>query len=102
MSKIQKLVKYISNKDYRFKVNMSNGFCDSMPDDVYLKRLFKIVVGYDLNLDNPQTFNEKLQWLKIYDHNPLYTTMVDKYEVKKYWRNAYYSYSWSVGTVWRH
>ena len=84
MSKIQKLVKYILNKDYRFRVNMANGLCDSMPDDAYLKRLFKIVVGYDLNLDSPQTFNEKLQWLKLHDHNPLYTTMVDKYEAKKY------------------
>ena len=84
MSKVQKLIKYISNKDYRFRVNISNGFYDSMPDDVYLKRLFKAVVGYDLDLDNPQTFNEKLQWLKIYDHNPLYTTMVDKYEAKAY------------------
>lgn len=84
MSKIQKLVKYISNKDYRFKVNMANGFYDSMPDDVYLKRLFKIIVGYDLNLDNPQTFNEKLQWLKLHDRNPLYTIMVDKYEAKAY------------------
>ena len=37
-----------------------------------------------LNLKNPQTFNEKLQWLKIYDRKPIYTTMVDKYEVKNY------------------
>lgn len=37
-----------------------------------------------LNLKNPKTFNEKLQWLKLYDRNPLYTTLVDKYEVKKY------------------
>ena len=41
-------------------------------------------MGYPLNIDNPQTFNEKLQWLKLYDRNPLYTTMVDKYEAKKY------------------
>lgn len=37
-----------------------------------------------LNLKTPQTFNEKLQWLKIYDRKPIYTTMVDKYEVKNY------------------
>ena len=35
-------------------------------------------------MKNPQTFNEKLQWLKIYDRKPIYTTMVDKYEVKNY------------------
>lgn len=37
-----------------------------------------------LNLDNPKTFNEKLQWLKLYDRKPEYTKMVDKYEAKKY------------------
>ena len=37
-----------------------------------------------LNLDNPITYNEKLQWLKLYDRNPQYTKMVDKYEVKNY------------------
>ena len=39
---------------------------------------------YKLNLKNPRTFNEKLQWIKLYDHNPLYTTLVDKYRVKQY------------------
>lgn len=41
-------------------------------------------MGIRLNLKNPQTFNEKLQWLKLYDRNPEYTKMVDKYEVRKY------------------
>ena len=36
------------------------------------------------NLRDPQTFNEKLQWLKLHDHRPQYTRMVDKYEAKKY------------------
>lgn len=55
-----------------------------VPEEWYLKRKFKKQVGYPLNLDNPRTFNEKLQWLKLRDHNPLYTKMVDKYEAKKY------------------
>lgn len=38
----------------------------------------------ELDLNNPQTYNDKLQWLKLYDHNPLYTTLVDKYSVKKW------------------
>ncbi|MBD3921515.1 glycosyl transferase [Paenibacillus sp. PR3] len=41
-------------------------------------------MGKKLNLNDPQTFNEKLQWLKLYDRNPLYTRLVDKYEVRKY------------------
>ena len=49
-----------------------------------LKNMFKERMGYSLDLENPKTFNEKLQWLKLHDHNPLYTTMVDKYAVKKY------------------
>ena len=41
-------------------------------------------MGCNLDLENPKTFNEKLQWLKIHDRKPIYTTMVDKYEVKRY------------------
>ena len=41
-------------------------------------------MGKKLTLTAPQTFNEKLQWLKLYDRKPIYTTMVDKYEAKKY------------------
>lgn len=41
-------------------------------------------MNYPLNLKKPTTFNEKLQWLKLYDRNPLYTKLVDKYAVKDY------------------
>ena len=54
-----------------------------MSDERYLKLLFKDRMGYKLNLKDPKTFNEKLQWLKLYNRRPEYTTMVDKYEVKK-------------------
>ena len=62
----------------------ARGFLNWMPDGVYLRILYKARTGKKLNLQNPQTFNEKLQWLKLYDRRPEYTTMVDKYEVKKY------------------
>lgn len=55
-----------------------------LPDKVYLKICYKLLMGKKLDLNNPKTFNEKLQWLKIYDRKPEYTRMVDKYEVKKY------------------
>lgn len=55
-----------------------------IPDDIYLRWQFKRIMGYPLDLKNPKTFNEKLQWLKLYDRKPIYTTMVDKYEAKKY------------------
>ena len=54
------------------------------PDKIYLNNKFKQVFGRDIDWKNPTTFNEKLQWLKIYDRNPLYTQLVDKYEVRKY------------------
>lgn len=53
-------------------------------DGIYLKILYRYKMGKRLNLDSPKTFNEKLQWIKLYDRKPIYTTMVDKYEVKKY------------------
>ena len=55
-----------------------------MSDKFYLKVLWKQVMGYELDLKHPTTFNEKLQWLKLYDRNPLYTTLVDKYRVKQW------------------
>ena len=51
-------------------------------DERYLKLLYISRFGRPLNLENPQTFNEKLQWLKLHDRNPLYTKLVDKAEVK--------------------
>lgn len=53
-------------------------------DKLYIQILWKGKMSYPLNLKNPQTFNEKLQWLKLHDHNPNYSKMVDKYEVKRY------------------
>ena len=55
-----------------------------MSDKLYLKLKFRVKMKKSLHLKNPQTFNEKLQWLKLHDRKPIYTTMVDKYEVKKY------------------
>lgn len=54
------------------------------PDDVYVKLLYYLHMKRKLNLGEPKTFNEKLQWLKLYDHNPNYTSLVDKYESKKF------------------
>lgn len=56
----------------------------NLNDAAYIKALFQAEMGYALNLDAPQTFNEKLQWLKLYDRRPIYTVMADKYAVKEY------------------
>ena len=55
-----------------------------MPDKWYLMIMFRILMRRKLNLANPKSFSEKLQWLKLYNRRPEYTMMVDKYTVKKY------------------
>ena len=55
-----------------------------IPDKLYLQMLYRRVFNKKLDLENPQGYNEKLFWLKLYDRRPEYTTMVDKYAVKQY------------------
>lgn len=55
-----------------------------IPDSLWLKYMYWRTLKKPLNLKNPCTFNEKLQWLKLHDRNPLYTQMVDKYGVREY------------------
>lgn len=55
-----------------------------IPDKAYIKMVYRLRMKKKLNLKNPQTLNEKLQWLKLYDRKSVYSIMVDKYEVKKY------------------
>lgn len=59
-------------------------FSHIIPDALYLQLRYRRVFHRHLNLKNPKTFNEKLQWLKLYDRKPEYTRMVDKYEAKQY------------------
>lgn len=54
------------------------------PDKLYLTLLFRLKMRYWMDWENPKTYSEKLQWLKLYDRKPEYTTMVDKYAVKEY------------------
>lgn len=51
---------------------------------IFLKAFFQMFMGYPLNLDNPKTFNEKIQWLKVYDSTPLKGKLADKYLVRNY------------------
>lgn len=84
MKKINRLFKILTDSNYRFESLGTRGYLNRMPDKEYLSCMFKAKVGYPLNLDNPKTFNEKLQWIKLYDRKPAYTIMVDKYAVKGY------------------
>jgi len=78
------LYKFITMKDVRFNILSSLGFYNNVSDERFLKKAYSIAMGKELDLDNPTTYTQKLQWLKIYDHRPEYTRMVDKYAVKQY------------------
>ena len=87
MNKIKKLLDYIFHNPRALISAILVRMAPIIPDRLYLKWLFRLKMGKKLNLDNPQTFSEKLQWLKLYNRKPEYTQMVDKYEAKKYVAN---------------
>ena len=55
-----------------------------LDDKLYLKWRYRLIIGRPFRVDSPQTFNEKINWLKLYDRKPLYTTLADKASVKDY------------------
>ena len=73
----RKFVEFFVTQNARFFKN----------DQKYLSWLWWCKMGYRINWENPQTFCEKIQWLKIHDRRSEYTKMVDKYAVKEYVRN---------------
>ena len=74
MRKVRTLAKLVINK----------GVFNRLDDVQYLKLIYWAYMGKKLDLKNPKRFTEKLQWLKIHDRKPYYSTMVDKYAVKEY------------------
>lgn len=80
----KKLKRYVRDPYYALGYDMIEKCPHLMSDKFYLSILWKMVMGYELDWKHPKTFNEKLQWLKLYDRNPLYTTLVDKYRVKQW------------------
>ncbi|MCF0247913.1 MAG: hypothetical protein HUJ86_04815 [Synergistes sp.] len=81
--KIKKVRRFFSDKEYRVIILCNKGLYNNLSDEEFIKKRFKETLQRDLDLENPLTFNEKLQWLKLYYHNPLYTTLVDKYRVRE-------------------
>lgn len=80
---INKIIKYIKNPGF-ILLRLDNLGLIRLSDKKYIELTFKEMMGYKLDLNNPQTYNEKLQWLKLHDRKDIYSTMVDKYEAKKY------------------
>lgn len=82
--KIKKIVGIITSPQKIFWNLARYGFFRWLPEVTYIKLAYRVMIGGKLDLKNPVTYNQKLQWLKLYDRKPEYTTMVDKYEAKKY------------------
>lgn len=66
---------------------LGTGLGKQLPDKQFIELEYYAYIGKCLNLRKPITYNEKIQWLKLYDRNPLYTQMVDKVSAKKYVAN---------------
>lgn len=84
LSKILKGFVILFTKPNIIGIILLSKFSFLIPDKPYLQLMYWLNMGKKLDLKNPKTFNEKLQWLKLYNHNPAYTVMVDKVKAKEY------------------
>ena len=76
--------RFLLDRQYRRMIIAAKGVYNYLPDEKYLPKMYYANTGRKLDLDNPKTFNEKLQWLKLYDRQDKYVLMSDKYLVKEY------------------
>lgn len=83
-SNVNGVISLITSKGFRFNYMASHGFFHNLSDEELIRRSYETQMGKKLNLDNPETFNEKIQWIKLHYRKPEYTLLTDKYEVKKW------------------
>lgn len=81
---MKSIIEYLKNPTKLIKPLGARGYLNWMSDEIYLKLTFQGSLSKRLNLENPKSFNEKLQWLKLNDRKPEYSKYVDKYEVRKH------------------
>ena len=79
----EKIIKGLKNPRLAMLLLLPDKFWEKVDDKTFLKFCFHASFGYKLNLKDPKTFSEKLQWLKLYDRRPEYVEMVDKHRVRK-------------------
>lgn len=84
MSRLKKIFKVLKHPEKIVVLIGHRKIGRIIPDKVFLKCAYKLRFGQKLDLKNPVTYSQKLQWLKLYDRNPIYSTMVDKYDAKKF------------------
>ena len=86
----EKVINLIRKNDYLFfivkyfRLRFLSIFTRSVSDEDYIRRQYKKRTGRDLNLDNPDLYNEKVQYEKLYYRNPVLTKLADKFEVRKF------------------
>ncbi|MBQ8940055.1 MAG: glycosyl transferase [Paludibacteraceae bacterium] len=83
----KKVKRYLRDPYYSFGNLFLEKCPNLMPDKWFLQIIYRAYMGKELNLEEPKNFNEKLNWLKLYDRKTLYTTLVDKLAVKDYVAN---------------
>ena len=84
MPSIKRAFDYILHNRAQFMDSCVKNLGFMIPDKLYLSLRYRCIMGSWINWKNPQTFTEKLQWLKLYNRKPEYTKMVDKFAVKEY------------------
>jgi len=90
----------VRNREWRVKIS---NFLSFIPDRPYLKMVYFMKTGKRLNLDKPEGFNEKENWLKVNEIHPEYTNYVDKYEVRSIVDNTLgEGYMFPLLGVWDH
>lgn len=80
----KKIIKVLKNPKLAIIYILGFKMFKAIPDAKYLQLKYRLIMGRKLDLKNPKTFNEKLQWLKLNDRRPEYTMLVDKYEVRQH------------------
>lgn len=80
--KLTTALKKLKYRKSRVSLLNAMGLFKWMPDKMFLRFFYRERMGKELCLDDPKTYNEKLQWMKLYDHNPQYPLLVDKYTAK--------------------
>ena len=93
MGKVSTLLSLVKNDKSKIPAAITSNIASmpishKIPDKLYLSMRYKAIFGRRLNWQNPETFTEKLQWLKLYGRDPQYVRLVDKYDVKEYIKNT--------------
>lgn len=84
MASILRGLKYLFTNRMQFCDSIVKNFFGFLSDKLYLSLRYRCIMGHSIDWECPQTFSEKIQWLKVYNRHPKYTTIVDKYAVKQY------------------